>query len=321
VPFCEFCGEEIGYLPFRCNYCGGTFCKQHRLPENHECTFELKHKPVVPTTPKRIRHPRQESKRPASKPYLEKGPKELKKYLKRQEKQREDARRIYERATRRPGELGFIARYGQIVYLIIAITILSFIVSVFWPDSYLIAFGPLPVYIWRIFVAPFVYLMVDSFDILFFGIYLIFFYMIGRRLEMRYGIKYVVKLFIICELFKLIFFVLLRLLLAFISPINWYYEILIPYHLTSGAFFGLIAFIILPLYNVEFTAILYFIPVRMKGKSFLFILIILSVLQPLFLYIVYNDVVYFAIYLSDLGGIFGAYLVVSGKIKLRSGRF
>ncbi|MBC7130205.1 hypothetical protein H5T51_03150, partial [Candidatus Bathyarchaeota archaeon] len=30
------CGEEV-FLPFRCPYCGGYFCTEHRLPENHEC--------------------------------------------------------------------------------------------------------------------------------------------------------------------------------------------------------------------------------------------------------------------------------------------
>ncbi len=25
-------------MPFRCNYCGGYFCAEHRLPEFHECT-------------------------------------------------------------------------------------------------------------------------------------------------------------------------------------------------------------------------------------------------------------------------------------------
>ena len=321
MPFCEFCGEEIGYLPFKCNYCGGTFCKQHRLPENHECTFELKHKSVIPTTPKRIRQPRQESKRSVSKDYLEKGPKELRKYLKRQEKQREEARRIHARATRHPSEYGIIAKYGEILYLLLVIAIFSFIVSAVFPDLYLIAFGPLPVYIWRIFAAPFVYMMVDSFDIFFFVIFMIFFYMIGRRLEMGYGIRYLIKLFLICEFFKLIFYVLLRLLLALIIPIDLYYEILIPYHLISGAFFGLMAFIILPLYNVRITTLIYFLPVRMKGKSFLYFLIILSLVQPLVSYFLYGNVLYFAIYLSDLGGIFGAYLVVSGKIRIKSRNF
>ncbi|MFX1358376.1 MAG: AN1-type zinc finger domain-containing protein, partial [Promethearchaeota archaeon] len=50
MTYCEHCGVEIGYLPFKCKYCGGTFCKKHRLPENHQCTFELKHTPVVPSS-------------------------------------------------------------------------------------------------------------------------------------------------------------------------------------------------------------------------------------------------------------------------------
>jgi len=33
---CEKCGRET-FLPFKCPYCGGYFCPEHRLPENHEC--------------------------------------------------------------------------------------------------------------------------------------------------------------------------------------------------------------------------------------------------------------------------------------------
>ena len=39
------CNEILNYLPFKCRYCGGTFCKKHRLPENHKCSFELQIKP------------------------------------------------------------------------------------------------------------------------------------------------------------------------------------------------------------------------------------------------------------------------------------
>ncbi len=24
-------------MPYRCRYCGGTYCPDHRLPENHQC--------------------------------------------------------------------------------------------------------------------------------------------------------------------------------------------------------------------------------------------------------------------------------------------
>jgi len=33
---CEECGEETS-MPYTCNFCGGGFCSEHRLPENHSC--------------------------------------------------------------------------------------------------------------------------------------------------------------------------------------------------------------------------------------------------------------------------------------------
>jgi len=33
---CQKCGRET-FLPFKCPYCGGYFCTEHRLPENHDC--------------------------------------------------------------------------------------------------------------------------------------------------------------------------------------------------------------------------------------------------------------------------------------------
>lgn len=41
MKFCLICGEELGYLPFNCKRCGGKFCSKHRLPENHDCTYEF----------------------------------------------------------------------------------------------------------------------------------------------------------------------------------------------------------------------------------------------------------------------------------------
>ncbi|MBS7637906.1 peptidase M50 [Candidatus Bathyarchaeota archaeon] len=34
---CERCGRD-SYMPFKCSYCGGYFCYEHRLPEAHDCT-------------------------------------------------------------------------------------------------------------------------------------------------------------------------------------------------------------------------------------------------------------------------------------------
>jgi len=33
-------------MPYRCKFCGMNFCNKHRLPENHECPFDLKAKSI-----------------------------------------------------------------------------------------------------------------------------------------------------------------------------------------------------------------------------------------------------------------------------------
>ena len=43
---CDFCGKEED-LPFTCNYCGGTFCGEHRLPEAHACKGDLTRRVVA----------------------------------------------------------------------------------------------------------------------------------------------------------------------------------------------------------------------------------------------------------------------------------
>ncbi len=47
---CEFCGREEA-LPFVCNYCGGSFCADHRLPEAHQCKGDLSQKRVIVPPP------------------------------------------------------------------------------------------------------------------------------------------------------------------------------------------------------------------------------------------------------------------------------
>lgn len=33
---CDVCGEHVN-MPYNCRHCGGTYCGEHRLPENHGC--------------------------------------------------------------------------------------------------------------------------------------------------------------------------------------------------------------------------------------------------------------------------------------------
>ncbi|HME18160.1 MAG TPA: AN1-type zinc finger domain-containing protein [Nitrososphaerales archaeon] len=47
---CEFCGMDES-LPFVCNYCGGVFCADHRLPEAHQCKGDLTQRRTVIAPP------------------------------------------------------------------------------------------------------------------------------------------------------------------------------------------------------------------------------------------------------------------------------
>ncbi len=47
---CDFCGRDES-LPFVCNYCGGGFCGDHRLPEAHQCKGDLSQKRTIIAPP------------------------------------------------------------------------------------------------------------------------------------------------------------------------------------------------------------------------------------------------------------------------------
>ena len=47
---CDFCGREEA-LPFICNYCGGAYCADHRLPEAHQCKGDLTQKRTIVAPP------------------------------------------------------------------------------------------------------------------------------------------------------------------------------------------------------------------------------------------------------------------------------
>ncbi len=36
MPECKQCEKQVD-LPFKCKFCGGYFCLEHRFPENHNC--------------------------------------------------------------------------------------------------------------------------------------------------------------------------------------------------------------------------------------------------------------------------------------------
>lgn len=289
------------------------------MPENHECTFELKHVPVVPTAPRESRQKYQKEalKKADSRVYLDKGPRTLKKYLRRQDKQRTKSLKQMR---------GYSDKRSQykatdiLFFLIISLSILAMIFSFFGLGEYL--FLSLNAVVTKFTFHTFITsLFIDYFNpldpffffsIIFIFIMLYFTYKLSRFLEMGMGKKFIVKLFLISGFFSIVFYILLRLALLAYYPIDD------PSYLDGvgllwGGIYGLITFAIFPSMNRETSGYLTLVRFRMSGKSFLFMIIFIRAFFGL-IYGLTISLLYFLLYLPELGGILGSYIVYRYRI-------
>jgi len=307
MSLCKFCGEEIGYLPFRCKYCGKQFCKKHRLPENHQCTFELKHIPLVPKTstggdPLLIKPKKIKSK--------SKQQKQLNNYLKRQDGN-------YLPRVKRSNN--WSANFRGTKTLLIFILVFSIVASFFAANNlqlfiYFSLRGLINYYAFQTILTSLFITEINIFsyyafiDIFFLAIMLFFTYLLSRSIEIRFGSSFLFKLFMISSFFSLLLFILLRFTLIGVFPI---FLVAIPMGFAWGGILGLISYSIFPVMNQEITALMMIIPVRLKGRTLLIIIILLRIFPVIF------SPFSFIVYLPDLGGIIGAYVVYRYQMRSR----
>jgi hypothetical protein len=313
LAYCEFCGNQIGYLPFTCKYCGGTFCKKHRLPENHECTFELKHVSVVPAAPKGSNQLYQDIdlKKPASKEYLDKGPKALKKYLKRQDRERKKTLKTYESSQKLYGKSTQFSGTKTLFLMIIIFSIVGIIFTLNYIPQYIylslhdLIFG----FTYHTFITSLFASEIEFFGFFFMIIMLMFLYFMARSIEATKGSKFLFKLYIISTLFSAVFYIILRLSLHFYIPIE-----LFPVYVgfAWGGILGLLSYSLFPIMNQPITTMMYFIPMRLKGRTFLYIIILFRLIPGLLLAL--TNPIYVLFYLPDLGGILGSYIVYKSPL-------
>ena len=136
----------------------------------------------------------------------------------------------------------------------------------------------------------------------------------ARNIESIKGTKFIIKLYIISSLFSAFVYVLLRVLFISIYPLNPD-SLPLDVGLAWGGILGLLSYSIFPMMDRKITALMYFIPIRMKGKFFLLIIVLLRLIPVLF-YVWYWPF-YVVIYLPELGGILGAYIVYKYQILRR----
>ena len=308
MTYCEFCGDQIGYLPFNCKYCGGTFCKAHRLPENHECTFELKHVPVEPATPRssKKRYQDVDLKKTTPPEYLDHGPKALKKYLKRQDRERKKTLKTYENSQKLYSKPTQFSGTKTLFLIIIIFSIVGIFFSLYELPQYmyLSLHSLIFDFTYHTFITSLFTSEVDFFGFFFLIIMLMFVYFMARTIEARKGSKFLIKLYIISTLFSALFYILLRLSLHFIIPIELY---AVPVGFAWGGILGLLSYSLFPIMNQQITSMMYFLPIRLKGRTFLYIIILFRLLPGILF--AFSNPLYLLFYLPDLGGILGAYIV------------
>ncbi|MHA2289956.1 MAG: AN1-type zinc finger domain-containing protein [Promethearchaeota archaeon] len=303
MTFCEHCGEKIDFLPFKCKYCGGSYCKEHRLPEYHQCSFELERVPDIS----------QNAKEPKLKVSgTKKGTVNVKKYIKRQEKQKKKTTRLYRDYSTKKTQFQGIK---TLLVLIGIFSITSIIFRTYGIDEYinLSLNGIVLKFTYHTFVTSLFIYPIDPFGTLFFfsiifiAIMFYFAYIMGKLIERIFGQKFLYKLFLFSGFISILFYLLLRVALISIIPIIdifWVDAV----GLAWGGIFGLFTFTIFPAMNQKLTAYLTLIPVRMRGKSFLFIIILFRLIPGVFYGLTISPI-YFLFYIPELGGILGSYLV------------
>ncbi len=269
--------------------------------------------PVVPISPRESQQGYQKAiaKKQESKLYLDKGPKTLKKYLRRQDKQRERTLRSYQTSYKRPSQYQG-SKILFVLIIIFSITALIFIYNNIPEFFYLSLHGLIYEFTYHTIFTSLFICSGDLISLFFLFIMLFFLYFMTRNIEMSFGTNFLIKLYVTCCLFTALFYVLLRLSLISIYPLN---DLPIYTGLAWGGILGLISYSIFPIMNKKITGLMYFLPVRMNGKAFLLIIILLRVL-PVLLFVWY-DLSSIIIYLPDLGGILGAYIVFKYQFSKR----
>ena len=289
------CDEILNYLPFKCRYCGKTFCKKHRLPENHQCSFELQIKPQkevskeVKSFKEKVKQS-EKNKIPEDKTY-EQIDREMRNYIRDQERAAmppPPSRSSGRFGSRSRGYSPFISRTNKPIgtyfmmgfttlfffltyinilnpFLLINLNSLSINFFIYFPSFFVSIFTPVGLFSW-----------IFTLLILFWS---------GKVIELQMGTKFLLTLYILSGIangFGIIFlqsiglFIQNPFFLALTNNLNLYST-------QNGAYYGLMVFI---LYRIgldrEMRFYLYFIPVRMKAKYILYFIIGIQVAYGVF---------------------------------------
>jgi hypothetical protein len=207
---------------------------------------------------------------------------------------------------------GGLGSFSIATFLILGIFIAS-IVALIIPEFICLSYNSFfSLFIWTFFTAPFVY-YTSVFGIFLLLILVFLFYNIIKIIELRFGPKFLLGLFLFSTFVSGLIFFSLLIPFQYLIPgkINKIYI-----GLAYSGLIGIISFLIFSNLNREMTFLLFFIPVRMKGRTILIVLILFRFIPILFsLYPLENLLGALLLYLPDLGGILGSYIIFKYKTR------
>jgi len=277
------CDEILNYLPFKCRYCGGTYCKKHRLPENHKCSFELQLQPL-----KEVSQDLKSSKKEVKKKEIPED-----KTYEQIDKERRDYIRAQERAAMPPppsrsgglfrsrsrGYSPFITRASKPIgtYTLMGITTFFFFISLFIEirPYILLNLNNLRSNFLFHFLSIFTSIFTTTNLISWIFTLLILFWS-GKVIELQMGTKFLVSLYIIAGMANGIAILFLQSI-GLVIQHQFFLAMTNNSNLFStqnGAYYGLMVFL---LYRIgldrELRFFLFFIPIRMKARYLLYFII------------------------------------------------
>lgn len=275
MSYCEFCGEKAGALPFKCSYCGGNFCGKHRLPENHDCSFDVKYR---------------------------------NKRIKEKQRKREKYSRNRDIGVR--GERFFI---GTLV--LYAVLVISSVVAYFYPYYMCVSYFTLGLYsdsfIWTIFTSIFVIYFSNPIELAYFIILLVCSYYYIRTIENKYGPKFLLFLFVACSVLGGLF----NLFLSSIFSSSFFILFISPIGLASGGLLGVNLFLLLDNSNKDWYLFRFKLKGKQILWFLAIISVIVKVITPIlggfFFFIPY--IIFW--YIFDLIGLLGALAFYEGYFK------
>ncbi len=303
LPKCYHCGE-IYPACFFCEECGEYYCDLHKEPAVHECDL-VKEESILTQQcgllprqglPAHITNYEMRGRTDGTYTWYRHNPINL-----QEESIEEESLKMK------------LKEVSGTICLFCVIILFSLLTLDLFSRAYicLSAYGVLNRYFWTFFTSLFVVTIDGGAGILFFLIGLFFMFKIAGDMEREYSFKFLLSLYCFCGLFSGMVYLIIRFIFSIIIPIFILDMFIFSVGVSWGSFLGLIAYKIFLKPDGEWSLYIYGLPIKLKGKSLLLILVLLRLFSGI--YYGYFHILTIWTYFFELSGFLAGYIIFRFK--------